>query len=86
MRDENWLRTELREVVKTCKENARENRRQAKDCRNSEPRRAEFLEGGAEAMDHCVKEINRVLAGKTSLEAIVDAVKKGQAMRKKGLS
>ncbi len=75
MKDEKWLRDELKALIKNCKENARENRRQSKDCRSSEPKRAEFLEGGAEAMDYAAKEIRRVLDGKTSMEALADLMK-----------
>lgn len=74
MKDEKWLRAELKELAKDFKENARENRRQAKDCAMSEPKRAEWLEGGAESMDYAVSQVNRILKGQTSIEAITEKV------------
>ena len=72
MKDEKWLRDELRAFIRECKENARENRKQAKECETSEPKRAHYLEGGAEAMDHAATGIRRILKGQTSMEALVE--------------
>lgn len=72
MKDEKWLKDELRAFIQSCKENAKENREQAKECETSEPKRAHYLEGGAEAMDHAVTEIRRILKGQTSVEALVE--------------
>lgn len=82
MKDEKWLRAELKELAKTCKENARENRSQAKDCAMSEPKRAEWLEGGAEAMEHAASEVNRILKGKTSVEAMTERLIAGRTRLK----
>jgi len=40
MKPEQWVKDELRKFIKDCKENARENRSQAKECAMSEPKRA----------------------------------------------
>lgn len=83
MRDEKWIREELKELIKRCKNNAKENRHQAKDCQYSEPNRAEWLQGGAEAMDHAAKEVQRILNGKTSMEALEELLQKVQQKKAK---
>lgn len=81
MKDEKWLRAELKELAKDFKENARENRRQAKDCAMSEPKRAEWLEGGAESMDYAAGQVARILKGQTSIEALTERLIAGRKMR-----
>lgn len=81
MQNEQWLRAELKGLVKNFKENSRENRRQAKDCAMSEPKRAEWLEGGAESMDYAAGEVSRVLKGQTSIEALTERLIAGRKMR-----
>lgn len=77
MKDEKWLKDELRAFARSCKENAKEDLRQANECRVSEPKRSEFLAGSANAMEHAAKEIRRILAGKTTLEAMAETMRKG---------
>ena len=72
MKNEKWLKDELRALIRECKENAKENRQQAEECQTSEPKRAHYLEGGAEAMDHTASQIRRILKGQTSTEALVE--------------
>ena len=62
---EKWTRDELKALIRDLKENAKENRQQAKDDRD---RRAPFLEGGAEAFEYAAKQIARILKGKTVVE------------------
>lgn len=81
MKDEKWLRAELKGLVKNFKENARENRHQAKDCERSEPKRAQWLEGGAESMDYAAGEVSRVLKGQTSIEALTERLIADRKMR-----
>jgi hypothetical protein len=82
VKDAAWIEKELKEFVKTAKVNARENRKQAKQCALFEKDRAQFLDGGAEAMDYAAKEITRILAGKTSMEALIEIVQKANSQRK----
>lgn len=70
MKPEQWYKDELRKLIRTCKENARENRKQEKDCEVSDPKRAHFLEGGAEAMEYLAKELGRIVKGKSQEEAM----------------
>lgn len=72
MKPEKWTKDEIRALIKSCKEDARENRKQAKECDFSEPKRAHFLEGGAEAFDHLARELRRILKGQTSAEAMAE--------------
>ena len=76
MKDEGWLKIQLRALIQNCKENAKENRKQATECEGSEPKRAHFLEGGAEALDYTANEIRRILKGKTSMQALAETLKK----------
>ena len=81
-KDLNWVKDQLKELAKTCAEHARENRKQAKENEVRDRNHAAWLEGGAESMDYAAKEVKRILSGKTSVEAMIELVKKGQNMRK----
>jgi hypothetical protein len=82
MRDEKWIKDQLKELAKTCAEHARENRKQAKENEVRDRHHAAWLEGGAESMEYAAKEVKRILSGKTSVEAMIELVKKSQNMRK----
>lgn len=77
MKPEKWTRDELRGLVKDLRENAKENRRQAKDERDRE----KYLEGGAEAFEYAANQVRRILQGKTQVEDLVERI--GPFMSKK---
>ena len=77
------LKDELRKLITSMRGHIKENRKQARECAMSEPKRAENLEGGAEAFEHAINELRRIIQGKTEMEALAERLIKGRTILRK---